>query len=157
MLSAIGTGFIVLKAAILVLFFLVYLFSLRSFLRSTPFSLTGQVVSFLINLAALAGYYFVLNITVNSTYALILVLTGVVIGFLLGSTASVNKVDERVYLKRSFFVYGLLMLAYLVSIFFNLFGTKILMSMGLMLVIAATVATCAGGLAETLKEMKAKS
>lgn len=105
------------------------------------------MVDMLLVAGALVGYALVTGVTVRMDLAAVSVVVGVILGVLFGLRAKAHSEGGRVYVTRPIVPALLFLAAYVKSLFFNLFGTKSLMSVGMLLVIGATAAVVAVSLA----------
>lgn len=141
----------VARWAVLAVFLLIVFFAVRSLWRPTPFSLPAEILNAALLVLAAAGYFILVGAPVNVIWTVALVAVGLFIGFVLSKSSRVTAEGNKLTLKHSAIPYLVLMAAYLVSLSFNLFGTKVLMSGGMALVLGATALAVASHVAGTLK------
>jgi hypothetical protein len=122
----------------LILTLLVYIITLKKYISAAPFRFFAQMVIMFAMIASLAAYLFINQITANSVIVVTAGFAGLVLGMLLFGTRKIFVYKGRVEIKRGIIPIFLIMLAYLASSIFNVFGTPNLMSLGVVIVIFAT-------------------
>lgn len=138
MQDMIGMGISGAKWFSLIVALMAYIFYVRMITLPAPFNMGNIVVNLVLPLIT-GGLYIVLtHVMVNSLYTAILTVLGIAVGLLVGRAAKISSSGSQVIVKRSLTGPVILMVAYILSLFFISFGTKVLMSAGMLLVVAAT-------------------
>jgi hypothetical protein len=122
----------------LILTLVIYIITLKKYISAAPFRFFAQMVIMFSLIVSLAAYLFINQITANSVIVLTAGFTGLVLGMLLFGTRKIFVYKGRVEIKRGIIPIFLIMLAYLASSVFNVFGNPNLMSLGVVIVVLAT-------------------
>lgn len=122
----------------LLLTLLVYIVTLKKYISAAPFRFLAQMVIMFSLVVSLAAYLFINQVTANSVIILTAGFSGLVLGMLLFGTRKIFVYKGRVEIKRGIIPIFLIMLAYLASSVFNVFGNPNLMSLGVVIVVFAT-------------------
>jgi hypothetical protein len=117
---------------------LIYVFSLRGYIKPVSFSFILQLFIMAVNIAALAAYVLIMQITANSILAATAGFVGLFLGYLIFGSRKIFVYKAHVEIKRSIIPGILITIAYIGSAFFNVFGGANLMSLGMIIVILAT-------------------
>jgi hypothetical protein len=116
----------------------VYIVTLKKYISAAPFRFFAQLVIMISLVVSLAAYLFINQVTANSVIIVTAGFSGLVLGMLLFGTRKIFVYKGRVEIKRGVIPIFLIMLAYLASSIFNVFGNPNLMSLGVVIVVFAT-------------------